>query len=49
MTEETVTASKRETRLPGRLGPAIMLAGAVLTIAVVFLPWACQPPRCLPC
>lgn len=26
--------------VPSRLGPAIMLAGSVLTIGIIFLPWA---------
>lgn len=40
MSEESSTAPTRKSRLPGRLGPVIMLAGAVLTIVIVFLPWA---------
>ncbi|MHB8894458.1 MAG: hypothetical protein ACYC99_04665 [Candidatus Geothermincolia bacterium] len=40
MPEETDRVPVRKGRLPARLGPAVMLAGAVVTIAVVFLPWA---------
>ena len=39
MPEENQTAPTGKSRLPGRLGPVIMLAGAVLTIVIVFLPW----------
>jgi hypothetical protein len=40
MPEETTNIMAREGRLPGWLGPGVMLAGAVLTIVMVFLPWA---------
>lgn len=40
MPEEDEVTVTRKGRLPGWVGPAVMLGGSVLSMATVFLPWA---------